>query len=77
MLALNNVEVVYDGVILVLRGVSLDIAAGEFLTDEASLKRLADGAGVDWGQRNFEVVLSSQVVNGMQGKPRVEAKAFW
>ena len=52
-------------------------AAGEFLTDEASLKQLADGAGVDWGQRNFEVVLSSEVVNGMQGKPRVEAKAFW
>ena len=25
---------------------------------------------LDWGQRNFEVVLSSQVVNGMQGKPR-------
>jgi hypothetical protein len=23
------------------------------------------------------IVLSSQVVNGMQGKPKVEAKAFW
>jgi hypothetical protein len=66
-------------VILVAAGIagSGTRAAGEFLTDEASLKQLADGAGVDWGQRNFEVVLSSQVVNGMQGKPRVEAKAFW
>ena len=52
-------------------------AAGEFLTDEASLKQLVDGASVDWGRTNFEVVLSSQVVNGMQGKPKVEAKAFW
>jgi hypothetical protein len=52
-------------------------AAGEFLTDEASLKQLADSAGADWRRANFEVVLSSQVVNGMQGKPRVEAKAFW
>jgi hypothetical protein len=52
-------------------------AAGEFLTDEADLKQLADGSGADWGRSNFEVVLSSQVVNGMQGKPRVEAKAFW
>ena len=52
-------------------------AAGEFLTDEASLKQLADGAGVDWRKANFEVVLSSQVVNGMQGKPKVEAKTFW
>jgi hypothetical protein len=52
-------------------------AAGEFLTDETSLKQLADSAGADWRRANFEVVLSSQVVNGMQGKLRVEAKAFW
>ena len=66
-------------VVLVAAGIagSGTRAAGEFLTDEANLKQLADGAGVDWGQRNFEVVLSSQVVNGMQGKTRVEAKAFW
>ena len=66
-------------VVLVAAGIagSGTRAAGEFLTDEASLKQLPEGAGADWGQRNFEVVLSSQVVNGMQGKPKVEAKAFW
>jgi hypothetical protein len=66
-------------VVLVAAGIagSGTRAAGEFLTDEASLKQLVDDTGVDWGQRNFEVVLSSQVVNGMQGKPKVEAKAFW
>lgn len=50
-------------VVLVAAGIagSGTRAAGEFLTDEANLKQLADGAGVDWGQRNFEVVLSSQV----------------
>jgi hypothetical protein len=66
-------------VVLVAAGIagSGTRAAGEFLTDEPSLKQLVDGAGVDWGRTNFEVVLSSQVVNGMQGKPRVEAKAFW
>jgi hypothetical protein len=66
-------------VVLVAAGIagSGTRAAGEFLTDEASLKQMADGAGVDWGQRNFEVVLSSQVVNGMQGRPKVEAIAFW
>jgi hypothetical protein len=66
-------------VVLVAAGIagSGTRAAGEFLTDEASLKQLVDGAGVDSGRTNFEVVLSSQVVNGMQGKPRVEAKAFW
>jgi len=66
-------------VVLVAAGIagSGTRAAGEFLTDEAGLKQLSGGAGVDWGQRNFEVVLSAQVVNGMQGKPKVEAIAFW
>jgi hypothetical protein len=66
-------------VVLVAAGIagSGTRAAGEFLTDEASLKQLVAGAGVDWAKKNFEVVLSSQVVNGMQGKPTVEAKAFW
>ncbi len=66
-------------VVLVAAGIagSGTRAAGEFLTDEAGLKQLADGAGADWARKNFEVVLSSQVVNGMQGKPKVEAKAFW
>jgi hypothetical protein len=66
-------------VVLVAAGIagSGTRAAGEFLTDEATLKQFADGAGADWTKKNFEVVLSSQVVNGMQGKPKVEAKAFW
>ena len=66
-------------VVLVAAGIagSGTRAAGEFLTDEEGLKQLANGAGADWAKRNFEVVLSSQVVNGMQGKPKVEAKAFW
>ena len=66
-------------VVLVAAGItgSGTRAAGEFLTDEAGLKQLADSAGADWGKKNFEVVLSAQVVNGMQGKPTVEAKTFW
>ena len=66
-------------VVLVVAGIagSGTRAAGEFLTDEADLKQLAESAGADWAKKNFEVVLSSQVVNGMQGKPTVEAKAFW
>ena len=66
-------------VILVAAGIagSGTRAAGEFLTDEADLKQLADSAGGDLSRKNFEVVLSSQVVNGIQGKPQVEAKTFW
>ena len=66
-------------VVLVAAGIagSGTRAAGEFLTDEEDLKQLADSAGADWSKKNFEVVLSSQVVNGIQGKPKVEAKTFW
>jgi hypothetical protein len=66
-------------VVLVAAGIagSGTRAAGEFLTDEDDLKQLADSAGADWSKKNFEVVLSSQVVNGIQGKPKVEAKTFW
>jgi hypothetical protein len=66
-------------VVLVAAGIagSGTRAAGEFLTDEEDLKQLADSAGADWNKKNFEVVLSSQVVNGIQGKPKVESKTFW
>jgi hypothetical protein len=52
-------------------------AAGEFLTDEAGLEQLSRTSGVDWSKNNFEVILSAEVVNGMRGKPKVEAIAFW
>jgi hypothetical protein len=66
-------------VVLVAAGISGSgtRAAGEFLTDQEDLKQLADSAGADWSKKNFEVVLSSQLVNGIQGKPKVEAKTFW
>jgi len=66
-------------VVLVAAGIagSGTRAAGEFLTDQEDLKQLADSAGADWSKKNFEVVLSSQLVNGIQGKPKVEAKTFW
>jgi hypothetical protein len=66
-------------VVLVAAGIagSGTRAAGEFLTDETDLKQVADRSGVDWSRTNFEIVISSQVVNGMQGKPKVEAMYFW
>lgn len=47
------------------------------MTDEANLKQLTGGTGVNWSRANFQVILSSRVVNGMQGKPKVQAIAFW
>jgi hypothetical protein len=66
-------------VVLVAAGIagSGTRAAGEFLTDEVSLKQVAKDAGAGWEKKNFEFVLSSQVAGGMQGKPKVEAIALW
>lgn len=53
------------------------IVAGEFLTDPdylAGLMRAAKAAG---NKRNMEVVLSTQIIGGEPGSPRVEATYFW
>ena len=51
--------------------------AGEFLTDPADLaelQRLAKAAG---DKKNMEVVLSTQIIDGQPGSPRIEATYFW
>lgn len=64
---------------IVVAGVSRGgtIAAGEFLTDPgnlAQLQRIVQGAG---GKKNMELVLSTQVIDGESGTPKVEATYFW
>lgn len=51
--------------------------AGEFLTDPADLaelQRLAKAAG---DKKNMEVVLSTQIIDGEPGSPKIEATYFW
>jgi hypothetical protein len=53
------------------------IAAGEFLTnpdDLALLERAAQAAG---NKKNLELVLSTQIVDGEPGRPKMEASYFW
>jgi hypothetical protein len=53
------------------------IAAGELLTDPgnaAQLRRIVQGAGA---KKNMELVLSTQVIDGESGTPKVEATYFW
>jgi hypothetical protein len=53
------------------------IAAGEFLTDAddlAQLRRAAEAAG---DKKNMEVVLSTQIIDGEPGSPKLEAAYFW
>jgi len=53
------------------------IAAGEFLTDPGNLAQLARILQNSGGKKNVELVLSTQVIDGESGTPRVEATYFW
>jgi hypothetical protein len=53
------------------------MVAGEYLTDSgnlAQLQRAAAGAG---NKKNMEFVLSTQMIDGEPGTPKVEASYFW
>lgn len=52
-------------------------AAGEFLTDNANLNQLMHDAHVSGDKKNMEVVLSTQIIDGEPGTPKMEAEYFW
>lgn len=53
------------------------IAAGEFLTDSGDLAQLMRAAQVAGDKKNMEVVLSTQIIGGEPGSPKMEAAYFW
>lgn len=53
------------------------IAAGEFLTDQAKLAQLMRAAKVAGDKKNMEIVLSTEIIGGEPGTPRMEASYFW
>jgi hypothetical protein len=68
----GNLSVIVAGI-----GRGGTIAAGEFLTDPddlAQIKRAALGAG---DKKNMEIVLSTQIIDGQPGSPKIEAAYFW
>jgi len=68
----GNLSVIVAGI-----GRGGTIAAGEFLTDPvdlAQIKREAQGAG---DKKNMEIVLSTQIIDGQPGSPKIEAAYFW
>jgi hypothetical protein len=52
-------------------------AAGEFATSPDELRELLNGAPKGWEMKNFEVVIESEVVRGVAGRPTVVAQEFW
>ena len=53
------------------------VAAGEFLTDPALLAGLAAMAPPGWEKQNLQVVISTKVIDGNAGRPRIVATHFW
>lgn len=53
------------------------LAAGEFLTDTGDLIQLERAARAAGGKKNMEVVLSTQMIDGQPGSPKMEAVYFW
>lgn len=53
------------------------IAAGEFLTDAGDMAQLQRAAQAAGDKKNMEVVLSTQIIDGEPGSPKMEAAYFW
>ena len=52
-------------------------AAGEFLTNPEYFSNALQQAPADWQRKNIQVVLSTRVIGGTAGPPRVLAAHFW
>jgi hypothetical protein len=52
-------------------------AAGEFITNKAYFSEALSQAPRDWYRKNIQVVLSTKVVSGTHGPPKVLAVHFW
>src|SRR5882757_1838058 len=64
---------------LVIAGVGRGgtIAAGELVTNLTYLAQLSAAARASGNKKNMEVVLSTQIIDGQPGSPKIEATYFW
>jgi hypothetical protein len=53
------------------------IVAGEFLTDPDHLAQIARASLLAGNKQNMEIVLSTQIIDGEPGTPKIEASYFW
>jgi hypothetical protein len=53
------------------------LAAGEFLTMPGEFRKIRSVAPKGWQQKNFELVLSTDVIRGKSGHPNIVAAHFW
>jgi DNA-binding winged helix-turn-helix (wHTH) protein len=53
------------------------IAAGEFVTNPSDIAQLSNAASASGNKKNMEIVLSTQIIDGQPGSPKIEAAYFW
>jgi DNA-binding winged helix-turn-helix (wHTH) protein len=53
------------------------IAAGELVTNPTYLTQLSNAARASGNKKNLEIVLSTQIIDGQPGSPKIEAAYFW
>jgi DNA-binding winged helix-turn-helix (wHTH) protein len=53
------------------------IAAGELVSNPIYLAQLSSAARASGNKKNMEVVLSTQIIDGEPGSPKIEATYFW
>jgi hypothetical protein len=53
------------------------VAAGEFLVDSRRMEEMVSQAPRDWKQKNIEVILETEVIQGRSGPPHVIAVHVW
>ncbi len=68
----GKVEVIVAGI-----GSGGTTAAAIFLTDSGDLAQVQRAAQAAGNKKNMELVLSTQIVNGESGSPKIEADYFW
>lgn len=68
-----------EQVVVILGGVGAHgtEVAGEFVTNPDQMKKLEAYAPAGWADKNLQVVLSTEVVKGSSGPPKIEATYFW
>jgi hypothetical protein len=68
----GQIEVIVAGI-----GMSGTAMGGQFVVDAQQMELLRHRIGPAFRDHNFEVILSTDVVNGSTGSPRIEAVSVW
>jgi hypothetical protein len=68
-----------EKLVITVAGIGKDgtLAAGEFVTESKYLEMLDARVGKDWQARNVQVLLATEIVNGIPGPPRMLDYHLW